>query len=93
MLDNVKWYLPKVADPQSLGALITWLEPFPAKKPYCYTDSGKCLAAQYNKSIGRPYASTHLTPFDCDLELIALEEPHTFGAALERARSRQPHND
>jgi hypothetical protein len=83
-------------NPLSLEALIAWLEKKPAEKRYCYDDAGRCLAAQYNKSLGREYdvqwigrEPTPDSSFDYCLEWIAIEKPRTFGAALERARDLQ----
>jgi hypothetical protein len=95
MLYDPKWEKTETKiDPLTLRALIAWLEKQPPEKIYCYGDTGRCLAAQYNQSLGRAYLPILLLgwrgdclKFDYDLEEIALTEPHTFGAALERARA------
>lgn len=97
MLYNPNW---TKADPLTLEALIAWLETKPADEVYCYMDLGRCLAAQYNASIGRQYylngfadslnkakSITSASPFDWQLEDIARRQPYTFGAALSRARA------
>ena len=93
MLYDPKWEQKTKADPLSLASLIAWLERHPADETYCYMDSGECLAAQYNQSIGRVYQTPNPIrtyfgrSFDAHLERIALEYPRNFGAALERARA------
>jgi hypothetical protein len=100
MLYNPKWEVK--ADPFSLRSLIAWLETQPADETYCYMDNGHCLVAQYLEShgyrnlgvdrrgfyysvgVGRARAWQDLPPV---LNDIALRGLHTFGAALERARS------
>lgn len=100
MLYDPKWEAPVKADPLTLPALVAWLAKHPADKIYCYSDGGHCLAAQYNKAIGRAYCmsiiglvgdpdSTWI--FDDYLERIAVGEAAdqsdwTFGGALERAK-------
>ena len=99
MLFDPKWETK--TDPLSLEALIEWLEKQPQDKTYCYTEDGRCLAAQYNQHIGRQYtsageiASEEHPPsdasFDSILESIAIGTGDgfidwTFGAALSRAR-------
>lgn len=79
-------------NPLSLQALIAWLESKPAGDSYTYSAACSCLAAQYNASIGREYLYNPTwfvfgwSKFDSKLERIAAKAPHTFGAALERAR-------
>lgn len=88
MLYDPKWEVK--ANPCTLDALITWLEKQPADQWYCYQLRGRCLAAQYNKHIGRRYRVPIASPrgnFSQQLEYIAVGEPHTFGAALERAHT------
>lgn len=93
MLFDPKWERQTKVDPLSLDAVISWLEQQPSDKIYCYMDLGKCLAAQYNASIGREYivasAGCGRTLFDEELERIAVSEPQTFGAALARARIKR----
>jgi hypothetical protein len=80
-------------DPLSLPALIAWLETKPAGETYRYGRPSTCLAAQYNRSIGRQY-ETVWTPFPPDrrasfdycLEWIAGVCDRTFGDALRVAR-------
>jgi hypothetical protein len=70
-----------------LWNLVVWLKTKPAKKKYNYRDHERCLAAQYCAAIGRDYALWSKDCwFDVVLECIATFEPHTFGAALSRAR-------
>jgi hypothetical protein len=108
MLFNLKWNKtaetaekPQINNPLSLDAVIAWLEKQPANQRYDYVDPHNCMAAQYNRSIGREYsaASTILTArggesnFDTLLEEIAqgsgIIRTQKFGAALKRARKFQ----
>jgi hypothetical protein len=90
------------ADPLTLGALIAWLEQQPADDEYCYFSHGNCLLAKYltahgfkNVRLGGDYYRHGETPEAANktrhklpraFEDIAVEMPHTFGTALERAR-------
>lgn len=94
MLFDPKWEVQTKIDPLTIEAVIAWLERQPADQVYCYMDRGRCLAAQYNASIGRHYDGCALsltgdTTFDERLERIAVMKPYTFGAALTRARAAQ----
>ncbi len=97
MLYNKSWDKPK-HKPLSMKAVTAWLETKDPNEEYNYMDFDCCLAAQYNTFIGRRYAksgtlrrATSANPltylsFDRRLERVASDLPHTFGAALERAR-------
>ena len=95
MLYDKRWDAKPVTKPDvfSLEGLIAWLDTMPADRAYCYTDFGRCLAAQFCAFAGRGYkvqstftpASSN-EPFPLVLERIALEHPRTFSAALTRAR-------
>lgn len=92
MLYDPKW--EQKTDPQSLEALTSWLEQQPADKTYCYTDQGRCLAAQYHRHISVEYqpeivffTASKSDPFEYIIEWIGVKHPRTFGAALERARA------
>lgn len=97
MLYDKRWERPEVkADPHSLENLIAWLEKKPARRTYCYMDNGACLMHQYFTACGLDVdhvGGMSITYVSGDWELlkngmddIAAEEPHTFGAALKRAR-------
>jgi hypothetical protein len=100
MLYDPKWEkkIESTADPLTVVELVAWLERRPADKPYCYTDVGHCLLAQYFSSLG--YTEINLNPYwfwrGPNMEKveyppifneIALGETRTFGAALGRARA------
>ena len=89
-------------DALSLDGLISWLETKPADDAYCYIDTGHCLIGQYTRErlgfedvtvgslrfiglkgdgLGRYYS---MPPH---WNNVAAHFPHTFGAALERARA------
>src|SRR5690349_18723441 len=98
MLYDKRWDAKVEVNPLSLEALIIWLEQKPSDKVYCYSDHGRCLAAQYNRSLGRKYHVQLIfddprpgSDFDYCLEWVAIQEPRTFGAALKRARDLQAH--
>lgn len=103
MLYDKRWdaKVEPEADPLSLDSLITWLEKQPADEVYCFDAIGHCLLAQYfTEQYGQPYTvgNTMFGPYhDYDKNMVmpagfnslAAAEPHTFGAALERARQHQ----
>jgi hypothetical protein len=96
MLYDPKWEQKTKADPFSLDSLIAWLEQQPAENRYCYADNGKCLLGRYftakgfkavnvwSSGVSYQGGDAGLPPHFND---IAVYTPHTFGAALERARA------
>jgi hypothetical protein len=76
-------------DPYSLQSLTVWLEQKDPAKPYGYYDSSTCLIAQYLKSKHiKPYDIPNLVDAGLDkFGIIASRHPHTYGAALERAKA------
>lgn len=80
----------------SLPGLIAWLETQPADKTYCYLDTGACLLHQFAEALALPITTMHSDcwldlkrkphEYPVTLNLIAARGPHTFGAALDRAR-------
>ncbi len=101
MLYDPRWEkkIETKADPFSLGSLIAWLTEQPAQKSYEYFHcGGECLYGQYMRSIGISWEEARYcgAPGRPDIHRgfremvyfpIAHNEPHTFGAALERARA------
>lgn len=97
MLYDPKWEVK--ADPFSLESLIAWLEMQPGDKTYCYMDTGGCLLHQYLNAVGVGVGSMGGTVYslssdpETDITLpmplrrVARTTPHTFGAALTRARA------
>lgn len=85
MLYNPKWEVKH--KPASIEGLVAWLEEQDPTQRYDYYDHNCCLAAQYNKSIGRRYIPPNpWHRIDWEIEGIARMGKHTFGAALKRAR-------
>lgn len=84
---------PKVC---TLEHLIGWLETKPADEAYCW--SGRCIFEQYGRRYtpGGSFAASYNNAIDgfkssypelwCEPFGIGCDEPHTFGAALSRAR-------
>lgn len=86
----------------NLGGLVAWLETQDAAKTYCWAEAGDCLFHKFGKAAGfgsdatsydntidafrrsDPHADQNGEPYN-----IAIKRPHTFGAALERAREIQ----
>lgn len=92
MLYDPKWEqkTETKADPFSLQSLIAWLEKQPAAGEYNFLNcSGGCLYGLYMQSHGFLQESYLKQAKDFRLlvfEYVAMPEPWTFGAALERAR-------
>ncbi len=100
MLYDPKWQKPETkVDPLSLASLIAWLEQQPADKAYCFKDLGGCLLHQYFSAHG--FKNVLVGGYDFDhrgpsgrvetIELgtfadVAAGQPHTYGAALQRAQ-------
>jgi hypothetical protein len=103
MLAREEWSIPKVQpvakpDVFSLESLIAWLEKQPADGVYCYLDNGGCLLHKYFTAMGVAKLdwvggyNLHLNagtaiPLTEAFEDISANLPHTFGAALIRARA------
>lgn len=81
-------------DPFQLEPLIGWLEKQPADKEYCFTDRGTCLLTQYYAASGyiadvggfTVTIDGNVHHMSDDFGDIPATDPHTFGAALNRAR-------
>jgi hypothetical protein len=94
MLYDKRWEKPEVkADPFSLESLIAWLERQPADGRYDWANcNGRCLVGLYVAAHGIPWKTLFDVKEDgYDILVgpdrnIAIDEPWTFGAALERAR-------
>lgn len=91
--------VPALTDAEiwSLPRFVAWLGKQPAAKTYCYEHSGACLNHQWLGACGLPvYVVGGSVWFENgglghDLpslfNKLALAKPHTFGAALSRARA------
>lgn len=98
MLYDPKWEVK--TDPFSLESLITWLEKQPGEKAYCFFANGGCMLHQYFEAMKLDIVWVGGLTYETDsgrrdlipngLDDIAAIEPHTFGAALNRARSMLP---
>lgn len=91
MLYDPKW-APTKTDVHALPTLIAWLEKQPANMDYPYRDCrGLCLLGQYWLAHGHPWREgiygemQQPTGGEWGIK-IAAPGPHTFGAALVRAR-------
>ena len=98
MLYDKRWDKEIKADPFSLERLIAWLEKQPARRRYCYDDTGKCLLAQWFNFCGKQRfclgnvtvwfaGENKCAKIPISLQRTAMPKPHTFGAALKRARA------
>lgn len=99
MLYDPKWEVETKPDVFSLDGLIAWLENQPADQKYDYVCNGECLLALYFIHAGYENISMGIIEFDYGkywenkkclpehFNNISIERPHTFGAALERARA------
>lgn len=88
------------ADPLSLESLIAWLEKQPEDGLYNYSNVKDCLICRYLRAAGIPFHSAggeDFQPANIYAERVRLPgwrnvtapSPHTFGAALSRARALQ----
>ena len=94
MLFDPKWEQETRADPFTLRGLIAWLEKKPAETQYCWLRTDRCLVAHYLRDVtgercpgGKWIFSTVLGDGWPYYEIAALA-PHTYGAALKRARAQ-----
>lgn len=89
MLYDPKWGTKVKTANQNLVGFIAWLEKQPPAGEYKYTLSDRCALAQYLKSQGEKHFSLlsfQVAEWTGD-ENIVRDHPHTFGAALTRARA------
>jgi hypothetical protein len=94
MLYNKDW--GKSKDPHSLSSLIDWLETKNPDEGYNYCHSTRCPLAKYYRSQGYRFLQMgtayfyhgffHVTPLPEYFNHIVAAGPHTYGAAVKRAR-------
>lgn len=101
MLYDPKWEqkTETKADPFTLESLIGWLEKQPADKGYQWADCDRCLVGVYLSAVlgesanGSETYHRHDKFMDANPSAftagLAISKPHTFGAALARARAIQ----
>ena len=70
--------------PLTTQALASWLRSQPADGTYTWSDPVFCLIGHYMADNNSSWGSAQYSDLP-NYELIAKTEPHTFGAALERA--------
>ncbi len=86
-------------DPFTLDSLISWLLTKNPEEQYCWLSTGECLFGQYGRHLGfgkydgaaylaalkgfnhRAASGDVVEPFNG----LAMDSPHTFGGALNRA--------
>lgn len=86
MLYDPKW--EQKTDPRSLESIIAWLEKQPAAGAYPYMNcDGGCLFGQYFKALGLPWEENWRSLPEAMCAAVSATLPHTFGAALKRARA------
>src|SRR5262245_33624412 len=94
MLYSPKWEVK--ADPFALTSLVAWLERQPADEHYDYYNCAECPIALLFKASGyqRVAVNGFNVSFDGDcrslpphFDKITAARPHTYGAALARARA------
>lgn len=74
----------------SLSGLISWLETQRPNQTYSYMNcQGGCLVGLYYQAIGYDWYDDCMPchPTFSGLNAVAATRPHTFGAALDRARA------
>ena len=87
MFDNTAWQAPvetkPVADPRRMSTLVAWLRLQPTEGRYVWADAQVCLLGQYASAHGVTFSDVH--HLERQGNWLALNRPHTFGAALRRA--------
>lgn len=68
----------------TIEALVDWLRTQPPEKTYIWSDPVFCAVGQYLADHDSSWGTVAYSELP-DYERIAKVEPHTFGAALERA--------
>lgn len=92
MLNNPAWN----RNAFSLQSLIAWLETQPPEQTYRYSRNDDCLLAQYFTAMGFENVVMLASYFEhgegkaeflpVEIDRVAVHLPHTFGAALARAK-------
>lgn len=94
MLYDPKWEKKIEVKPSFIG-FVAWLETKDPDEKYNWGDGCRCAIGQYLNLFGItnanniPYSEYEKFEGGPDV-FVALKEPHTFGAALERARASLP---
>lgn len=96
MLYDPKWEVKHI---RTYASLIAWLESQNPAEKYCFMDTGDCLLHRYftacglkNVEVGGLYFTHQTSDGEQDERLplrfedVAAQTPHTYGAALKRAR-------
>lgn len=90
MLYDPKWEKKTKADPLSVAAFADWLETKDPSESYRWASCQGCLVDQYLQTIGLRAGDVSYDTYNIFEGgrggSIALMPPHTFGAALIRAR-------
>jgi hypothetical protein len=90
MLFNPKW--TKKTTPTIFG-FVKFLEKQPSDGCYLWMFSEDCVIGRYLATVGVRYKGAVLSPLYLGWEnLIAQPLPHTYGAALKRARKVLAHH-
>lgn len=92
MLYDTRWDKTETkVDPFKLETLVAWLETQPCDGEYVWHDcDGGCLMGIYGHAmgLGEDWHKLHMHFFNTNVTYrVACPKPHTFGAALKRARS------
>jgi hypothetical protein len=100
MLYDPKWEqkTETKTDPMTTAALIAWMEKEKTEARYCFADNGDCLIAKYiSHVVGVKVTTGYSTWNDGAGQIgtipegwvwdIAKPKPHTYGAAIKRARA------
>ena len=71
--------------------LISWIEKHPEDREYYYRSYDSCLMAQYLRAYWARVSVGTIDHLEDHFSRVACVEPHTFGAALERAKLFKQH--
>jgi hypothetical protein len=89
MTTNTETNSPPVTADDLLRGLVNWLEGQPGETTYCWTDYHDCLFTRYGGTLdgGRLHNLVGGEVMESWELQVAMPKPHTYAAALTRARA------
>lgn len=87
MLYDPKWEAKKTETKEpTFAGFIAWLEQQDPQAQYKWASCDECAIAQYFRSLGFKLHERNGVHRTIETTQAAITRPHTFGAALDRAR-------